>query len=684
MIGYGDQVLYVLSWLAILKLLQLSVWPALRPLFGRLAYPAAFTTSVLLLLLGSFYLGLARLPTWIAIAPFLILLGAGLAKRLYGRAEWVGMARWDLVFLVFFLFVLELRFFNPYVSHYSEQFMDMAWVAAIMRAPLVTPPDPWFAGGLLDVYYYLGHWLMAQLGLIAGVPARIVFNLILPTVFGLSAVNCYLVGHVILERYRWLPLGLLVVVNPTALQQLALGDELIPALDHSRHAIQYGLTEYPFFSTILGDPHALVMGMINQLFLIGLLAFAWTRWSGLSTRQRWGLAGLSALSLGAMPGINSWDALVYAPIVAVMGILLWWRARADGDPSARHGLVYSIAVPAAGFGLFLPYLLAIQPGSVHGILPVLSPSAPVPFLLTWGFFFAVIAVAIARRVPRVPYLLLAAVPFAILGYNSAAIAVVLLVYMLDRTRRTGRFEDLAIVAGLGLILFVEVLYFREIFDNEYFRTNTMHKIYYIAWLMLGVGCAGLIGRWLGARPSPVLAAPLARKAVAVVAVAALLAFPPLFQPDVGEGLLGIDFGGGGSTLDGLAYLDHAHPADAEAIRFLEAYPDAAGIVEAAGDDYSYGAPISSFTGIPTIVGKRSHELQWRTNKDGWWWTRIPDVERIYEEPGRTVELMRKYGCELLYVGSLEREKYSVNLPSNGLEKIYDRDGVQIFRLPVES
>ena len=40
--------------------------------------------------------------------------------------------------------------------------MDMAWVAAIMRAPVVTPPDPWFVGGTLDVYYYLGHWLMAQ------------------------------------------------------------------------------------------------------------------------------------------------------------------------------------------------------------------------------------------------------------------------------------------------------------------------------------------------------------------------------------------------------------------------------------------------------------------------------------------------------------------------------------------
>ncbi len=679
MIGYGDQVLYVLSWLAVLKLLQLSVWPALRPLFGRLAYPAAYTTSLLLLLLGSFYLGLAHLPTWIAIAPFLVLLGAGLARRQYGRAEWAGVAKWDLVFLVFFLFVLELRFFNPYVSHFSEQFMDLAWVASIMRNPIVTPLDPWFAGGTLDIYYYLGHWLMAQLGLVAGVPARIVFNLVLPTVMALSAVNCYLIGHVLLERYRWLPLGLLVLVNPTALVQLASGTALIPALDRSRHAIAHGLTEYPFFSMILGDPHALVMSMINQLFLIALLAFAWTRWPGLSTRQRWGLMGLSALSLGAMPGINSWDVLVYGPLVVVTGLLLWWRARPEGGAAAREALLYSVVVPAAGLALYLPYLLAIQPGSVHGVLPVLAPSEPASFLLTHGFFFAVVAVAIARQVRRQPFLLLVAVPFVVLGYYSAGIAAVLLAYML--ARRTGRFEDLMVVAGLALVLFVELFYFREIFDNEYFRTNTMHKVYYIAWLMLGTGCAVLVGRWLAGRPRPVLPSPAARTVVAAVAIAALLAFPVVVQPDIGFGLLGIDFGGGDRTLDGLAYLDSLHPGDAEAVRFLESYLGAGGIVEAVGDDYSYGAPISSFTGIPTIIGKRSHELQWRTNSDGWWWTRIPDVGRIYEEPDRTVELMRQYGCELLYVGDLEREKYAVNLPSNGLETIYDRYGVQIYRIP---
>jgi len=679
-IGLPEQAFYVLSWLAVLKLLQVAVWPALRPLFGRLAYPAAFTVSLLILLPLSFYLGLARLPTWLAVAPLLLVLGAGIARGQYLRAAWEDVLRWDLVFLIFFLFVLELRYFNPYVSHYSEQFMDLAWIASIMNSPVVTPADPWFAGGTLDIYYYLGHWLMAQLGLLAGVPARVVFNLVLPTVFGLSAVNCYLIGHLVLERHRWLPVALLVLVNPEAVSRLVSGDTLVAALDHSRHAIEYNLTEYPFFSAILGDPHALVMGMANQVFLLALLAFAWTRWPDLSNRQRWAAIGLGALSLGTMPGINSWDVLVYGPLVVAFGLLLWWRARAAGDPSANRGLHFGLLVPVLAVVLYLPYLFEVRPGSIHGLLPVFAPSAPAEFLLTHGFFFAVIAVAIAPLVYRQPLLLLVAVPFLGLGYHSAAIAAVLVAYMVLRARRTGRFEDMVLVTGLMIVLAVELVYVREIFDNEYFRTNTMHKLYYIAWLHLGLGCTGLAGRWLSSRPDLFAVRPVIQKIAAVVVIAALLAFPVVFQPDVGRDLLGITFSGGDRTLDGLAYLDHDHPGDAGAIRFLETLPGNDCIVEAVGGDYSYGAPISSFTGRQTVIGKPSHELQWRTNEDGWWWTRIPDVARIYEEPEQTVPLMRKYGCGLLYVGDLEREKYAVNLPGTGLERIFDREGVQIYRI----
>ena len=168
-----------------LKLLQLSVWPALRPLFGRLAYPAAYTVSLLLLLLGSFYLGLAHLPTWLAIVPFLLLLGVGIARRRYGRAEWEGVAKWDAVFLVFFLFVLELQVLQP---------VRLALLRAVHGPRLgrldhaepgrdtASTPGSRAARSTSTTTWATGSWPSS--GLIAGVPARVVFNLVLPTVFG--------------------------------------------------------------------------------------------------------------------------------------------------------------------------------------------------------------------------------------------------------------------------------------------------------------------------------------------------------------------------------------------------------------------------------------------------------------------------------------------------------------------
>lgn len=74
-----------------------------------------------------------------------------------------------------------------------------------------------------------------------------------------------------------------------------------------------------------GDVHPHVMGLFNQAFLLFLLVFAYMRWGTLSMRGRAVLCGLSALSLGSMPGFNSWDVLVYAPVTLVFGFLIWRR-----------------------------------------------------------------------------------------------------------------------------------------------------------------------------------------------------------------------------------------------------------------------------------------------------------------------------------------------------------------------
>jgi uncharacterized membrane protein len=69
----------------------------------------------------------------------------------------------------------------------------------------------------------------------------------------------------------------------------------------------------------------------------------------------------------------------------------------------------------------------------------------------------------------------------------------------------------------------------------------------------------------------------------------------------------------GHTLDGMAYLDTSHPSDAEAIAWLRNLEGNIIIVEAVGGDYTYSARVSSFTGIPVIIGWPFHEYMWRND-----------------------------------------------------------------------
>ena len=72
--------------------------------------------------------------------------------------------------------MLDIRFVNPTIS-YAEKFMDHGFLASVIRNPVVPPLDPWFSGGTLNVYYYLGYWMLGALAIVSGVPSNIAFNL---------------------------------------------------------------------------------------------------------------------------------------------------------------------------------------------------------------------------------------------------------------------------------------------------------------------------------------------------------------------------------------------------------------------------------------------------------------------------------------------------------------------------
>jgi len=111
-------------------------------------------------------------------------------------------------------------------------------------------------------------------------------------------------------------------------------------------------------------------------------------------------------------------------------------------------------------------------------------------------------------------------------------------------------------------------------------------------------------------------------------------------------------------------------------------------VEAAGDDFfpSHNR-LSSWTGVPTILGWVGHEAQWQ-GSDEEILLRLPDLDVIYASPDReqVMSALRRYRATYLYVGEHEREKHSIEASrldwyASFLELAYAEGDVRLYRVP---
>ena len=271
----GEVILPVLSWLAVIKVLHLGAWPVLDRTLGSLAAAAAYPASILVFTLFSWYGGLFGLPVWLALLPFVGVIAYAGSQGFYTKGRLRSALRWDLAFLIPFLFMLEVRWINPTIS-YAEKFMDHAFLASIMRHPTV-PPLALVCGR--DPGCLLLRWLDERGARACGRRASTVtFNLILPTVLGLAAVSLYALGHLLLDRNRWLPVLILFLPNPSAVHLILTRAPWLDILWGSTRTIEGTINEYPLFSMLWGDVHPHVMSFFNQAFLLFLLTFAYMRW----------------------------------------------------------------------------------------------------------------------------------------------------------------------------------------------------------------------------------------------------------------------------------------------------------------------------------------------------------------------------------------------------------------------
>lgn len=739
----GLAVTAFLSWYLAVQALsvpaQLLVAPACRHLPDR-GYSLGKALGVLLTgvaLWSGTALGFLRNDAGGAVLAALLLLLPSVPP-LVGRAASLPRVSFSTVVSVELLFAAAsggwcaVRYLDPAVSH-TEQPMDLMLLTAVMQAPVFPPEDPWLAGFPIS-YYYVGYWLMGTVAHLTGQPAAVAYNAGQAIWFGLLATTCFGIGYNVTAtaararagRAGATAGGLLAALTVAVSGNVYLVVEWLAARSEdarsglftdawwwwrsSRVVHDRGpagepvelITEFPFFSYLLGDnhPHLLAMPFVALVVSIALALYLRRPAErdapdeprdGRSRRDP--LLGAGVAAVAALVATNTWDVpaalllLLLAARPHVLGVLLGVSLVAVPyfltAQSQVRGVLLNVAQPtslaefsamfgslAPGVGLLLAAAWTHRPPRPALIVTCLGIGL-VSCLLWLGIVWVSPGGSVTRWLDGWPVLVIVTSALATAG-------AILLSHAGEPGPGAPGLTFAVLVAALGLLvtLVPEVIYLHDQFGN---RMNTVFKFYYQAWLFLGL--AGAMGIAVAARAR-------ARMRIAAGAAALILAAGFVYAPLALRAkvrLAGPDAG----TLDALAHLQRVRPDEHAAIAWVRAHtPRGAIIVQAPGDSYQpVDSIISAATARPTLIGWQGHERQWRGEAYAAMTAgRLDALERIYRPS--SVEAVRQalaaWHVSYVYVGPSERARYEV-LPEHearwieAMDLVFESGPVRIFR-----
>ena len=220
-----------------------------------------------------------------------------------------------------------------------------------------------------------------------------------------------------------------------------------------------------------------------------------------------------------------------------------------------------------------------------------------------------------------------------------------------RNAKLDLFIILLVIVGILLTLAPEFIYLRDQFG---WRMNTIFKFYYQTWIIWAVAAAYAVVQIL--RGTKIKYVNIIRIGFIVILACALVY--PFFGLRSKFLLLNKD--DPNQTLDGSNYLKLYSPDEWEAISWLQDAPYGI-VVEAVGGSYSGYARVSTYSGLPTVLGWPGHESQWRGGATEMG-SREADIKRLYQTGNwdEAQEIIDQYDIDYIYIGDLEQSKYKVN------------------------
>ena len=636
----GNPWLAILVWLLLFEALGLLAWPLAGRIFPRSADAGWAWSKLVGLLIWGYAIWLPVSLGWWSYRWAALLIGAaalgGLSwiasGRPTGRAGWRSALRpadgWpgarrdilrsEALFLVAFMLWTLVRAANPdlwHPTHGGEKPFEFGMLNAIMRSPVMPPPDPFFSGGVLNYYYY-GLFLVSAPIRATGIDPAVAFNLIVPTLFALVVVTSAAVVRELTRSWRWALFGVVMVtlIGPVASVFSINGSRgLMAALATLRdgfggwggrigdwfwgpsRVIPFTINEFPFFSFLFADLHPHMIALP-----VTILAVALALELGRTERRRGllPLLWLGALVIGTLAAANSWDAPTAALLIGGTLVGRAWRLAPSGGWQGRwRGIggaaASSVALLAGGLLLFLPFFMNYQ-AMVGGIGRVRKGDTVLQFAAIFGpsLYIALtllvgLAWVVGQRAPRpfwryaarggaiaLPLLAVAlllggaafgagqavqdapAAGFPALALLLAALVVLGLLLAFVARLRDEQWMILWIVTvALMVALGVQIVFVRDhLAGGDYERMNTVFKFGLQTWTLLAIGASAAL---------PLVLRMLRRAGELPVAVWSagllLLLFGGLTYPVVATpSRLALRFSvTPGVTLDGLAYMDTA-------------------------------------------------------------------------------------------------------------------------------
>lgn len=435
-------------WLLTVEILALSAVPLLWRVLPFVT-DRGFGSSKIL---GLAFVGyISWLVASLKLAPFerpllvlawLVLVAASLAATWPRRAAflaWLGRERrllWvtEGVFLAACALFVWIRAANPDLWHPvfgGEKPMNFAYLNAVVKSEYFPPYDPWFAGGIIN-YYYFGLVLVALPIKLTGIMPEIAFNLAEPTLYGALCAGAFslafalslpLRGH--LRRGSAYLAGAAAVLLTGVLGNLDAGLQVLdqlsrlgseraptsggiarlfagviavvqgahfPVLDFWRSTRFIGpedvgpIHEFPYFTFLYGDLHAhqIALPLTLAVLVIGLNLMRSLRDN--PRRVPWLSVLIGGVLVGMLRATNTWDFPTYAALVALMLVLGAWPGVVRLDRRVLQTLVVSLVA----FGVvaqfsFAPYLQRYQL-FYNGVDPVKARTALSQYLTIHGLF----------------------------------------------------------------------------------------------------------------------------------------------------------------------------------------------------------------------------------------------------------------------------------------------------------